>query len=160
MRATESINATIGKCLHCGQFFEAEPVAYGIYSLPEQCCGQTVIPIHSGSFTVGMLAYHRTTKTYDIVEAVTETSIMMQRWEAGPRQVLQYVVDGDCIVAAGVGGVLYDCLEDMPLPTRYRLAELSTAHSDWDWERAEEELVKEGYAISKPAPERPAPGPP
>jgi hypothetical protein len=45
------------------------------------------------------------------------------------------------------GAVLYDLLEDMPMATRIRLAELHTQKPRLDWEGAERILKREGYPL-------------
>lgn len=45
------------------------------------------------------------------------------------------------------GAILYDSLEDMPLATRVRLAELHSKHARLDWEGAENILIREGFQL-------------
>ena len=148
IKLNESNNeALYAKCPDCGRFIEAEPVALGMYALAEIHCATPVIPIIPGGFNVGLQAYHRITKIINIVEAVSDETISLSCLDAFPRNVLQYTVNGNCIVDAFSGGVLYDCLAEMPMLTRLRLAEIATQYPDWDWERSRHQLEAERYAI-------------
>jgi hypothetical protein len=62
---------------------------------------------------------------------------------------MRYRVKGACIVDK-YGAVLYDLLEDMPVETRRRLAELHSAdkHERLDWEAASARLEREGYKLT------------
>lgn len=62
---------------------------------------------------------------------------------------MKYKVEGACIVDER-GAILYDLLEDMPMETRQRLAELHTKRPRLDWERAADILSKEGFALRIP----------
>ena len=146
----EKWNPQFGKCPTCKKLIEAIPVAIGVYSLPE-CCDQSVQPIYPGEFNIGQTARLRKTNQIGVIADINDEGIVLDFGETDclypPMKVLQYVMDDECVVDVSSGGVMYDCLEEMPMLTRLRLAELATEHLDWDWARSAKELEAEGFVL-------------
>lgn len=149
-QVTENWNPQFGKCKTCQKLIEAVPVTVGLYNLPE-CCNQGAWPIYPGQFNIGQLARVRKNNQVGIITEINTEGIVLDFGETDclyrPTSVEQYTVDGDCIVDAFHGGVLYDCLEEMPMITRLRLAELATEHPEWDWEQSGGKLKAEGFVL-------------
>ncbi len=149
-QTSEKWNPRFGKCLVCKKLHEATPVAIGVYSLPE-CCNQSIQPIYPGEFNLGQVARVRKNNQIGVITDINDEGIVLDFGDTDclylPKKVLQYVMDGECVVDISSGGVIYDCLEEMPILTRLRLAELATEHLDWDWERSAKKLKAEGFVL-------------